>query len=77
MALSTIASSPTLMQQSGTTTQQRSTLPNPFDLRDDHILDIVYLAHLNDDEICDTNNLYNLVSNIVLGVIHIHFSNYF
>ncbi|TKY51876.1 SIEVE ELEMENT OCCLUSION B protein [Spatholobus suberectus] len=68
MALSIAASSATTMVQQGGTTsvQPRATLPNPFDLNDDQILDIVYLAHLNDDETCDTNSLYNLVSNIVL-----------
>ncbi|XP_020222745.1 protein SIEVE ELEMENT OCCLUSION B [Cajanus cajan] len=66
MALSTAASTTTLIQQSTTTSiQQRPTLSNPFDLSDDQILDIVHLPHLNDDEPCDPN-LYNLVSNIVL-----------
>ncbi|KAK6645926.1 hypothetical protein PHAVU_L002259 [Phaseolus vulgaris] len=67
MALSNGTSTTALIPQSGTVSiQHRASLPNPFDLTDDQILDIVYLAHLNDDEICDTDNLYNLVSNIVL-----------
>lgn len=71
--LSNGTSSTTLISKSGTTSiPHRASLPNPFDLTDDQILDIVYLAHLNDDETCDTDKLYNLVSNIVLRVIHFH-----
>jgi len=78
MALSNGTSTTALIPQSGTASiQHRASLPNPFDLTDDQILDIVYLAHLNDDEICDTDNLYNLVSNIVLRVIPIHFVDHF
>ncbi|KAK7391683.1 hypothetical protein VNO78_20102 [Psophocarpus tetragonolobus] len=67
MALSNGTSTTVLIPQNATASiQHRANLPNPFDLTDDQILDIVYLAHLNDDETCDTDKLYNLVSNIVL-----------
>ncbi|KAK7344020.1 hypothetical protein VNO77_13219 [Canavalia gladiata] len=46
--------------------QQKAHLPDPFDLDDSQILDKVYLTHLNDDEICDSKILFDLVSNIVL-----------
>ncbi|MED6109771.1 hypothetical protein PIB30_036714 [Stylosanthes scabra] len=46
--------------------QHKTHLPNPFDLTDSQILDRVYLTHLNDDEICNTNILFDLVSNIIL-----------
>ncbi|KAL2325110.1 hypothetical protein Fmac_024168 [Flemingia macrophylla] len=67
MALSTVASTTSLIKQSNTTTsiQQRATLFNSLELNDDQILDIVHVPHLSDDETCDPN-LYNIVSNIIL-----------
>ncbi|KAK7278466.1 hypothetical protein RJT34_23495 [Clitoria ternatea] len=73
-SLSNAASSPPLIQQASTTSsikqsatspQQKTFLPNPFDLNDSQILDKVYLTHLSDDEICDVKIIFDLVSNIV------------
>ncbi|KAK7268780.1 hypothetical protein RIF29_21489 [Crotalaria pallida] len=67
MSLSNSASSATsLIQQSATSLQQKTHLPDPFDLKDTQILDRVYLTHVNDDELCDTKILYDLVSNVLL-----------
>lgn len=58
-----------LMQHSAAISPQHKTfLPNPFDLNDSQILDKVYLTHVSDDEICDTNIIFNLVSTLVLQV---------
>lgn len=40
-------------------------LPNPFDLNDSQILDKVYLTHLHDDDKCDKDVLFNIVSNVI------------
>ncbi|KAK7278464.1 hypothetical protein RJT34_23493 [Clitoria ternatea] len=47
------------------TLQQKVQLPNPFDLTDSQILDRVYLTHLHDDDKCDVNILWNIVSSVV------------
>nr|AHY04439.1 sieve element occlusion by forisomes 1 [Dipteryx panamensis] len=59
MSLSNGASSTTL-------SQQKTQLPNPFDLTDSQILDKVYLSHAHDDEECDRDTLLDLVSIIIL-----------
>ncbi|XP_045808120.1 protein SIEVE ELEMENT OCCLUSION B-like [Trifolium pratense] len=41
-------------------------LPNPFDLDDSQILDKVYLTHLHDDDKCDKDVLFHIVSNVIL-----------
>ncbi|CAL5208251.1 unnamed protein product [Lathyrus oleraceus] len=41
-------------------------LPNPFELHDSQILDKVYLTHVTDDQFCDTNIIFDLVSTLVL-----------
>ncbi|CAI8603082.1 unnamed protein product [Vicia faba] len=41
-------------------------LPNPFDLNDSHILDKLYLTHLHDDDKCDKQILFHIVSNVLL-----------
>ncbi|XP_058745302.1 protein SIEVE ELEMENT OCCLUSION B-like [Vicia villosa] len=41
-------------------------LPNPFDLNDSHILDKVYLTHLHNDDKCDKEVLFHIVSNVIL-----------
>lgn len=48
-------------------------LPNPFELHDSQILDKVYLTHVTDDQFCDTNIIFDLVSTLVLQVIYTHF----
>ncbi|XP_061371227.1 protein SIEVE ELEMENT OCCLUSION B-like [Gastrolobium bilobum] len=48
--------------------QQKAQLPNPLHLTDPQILDKVYLTHLHDDEKCDKDILFNIVSNILLKV---------
>ncbi|KAE9619181.1 putative sieve element occlusion [Lupinus albus] len=60
MSLSNGASNATLAQK-------KSQLPNPFDLDDYQILDKVYLSHLHDDEKCDKDVLFNIVSTVVLN----------
>ncbi|XP_027366716.1 protein SIEVE ELEMENT OCCLUSION B-like [Abrus precatorius] len=44
---------------------QKAQLPNPFELDDYQILHKVYLTHVNDDETCDKDILFNLVSTIM------------
>lgn len=44
-------------------------LPNPFDLTDSQILDKVYLTHLHDDDKCDKDVLFDIVSNVILKVM--------
>ncbi|WJX18827.1 Sieve element occlusion [Trifolium repens] len=41
-------------------------LPSPFDLNDSQILDKVYLTHLHDDDKCDKDVLFHIVSNVIL-----------
>lgn len=60
------ASNGALIQHSGTSPNQKAYLPSPFELKDPQILDRVYLTHVNDDEICDTKILFDLVSTVVL-----------
>ncbi|XP_045808124.1 protein SIEVE ELEMENT OCCLUSION B-like [Trifolium pratense] len=55
-----------LIQKSATNSHHNANLPNPFDLKDSQILDKVYLTHINDDEFCDTNTIFELVSSVVL-----------
>jgi hypothetical protein len=43
-------------------------LPSPFDLNDSQILDKVYLTHLHDDDKCDKDVLFHIVSNVILRV---------
>ena len=40
-------------------------LPNPFDLDESQILDKVYLTHLNDDDKCDKDVLFHILSNVI------------
>ncbi|CAL0299880.1 unnamed protein product [Lupinus luteus] len=51
----------------GTLAQKKSQLPSPFDFDDYQILDKVYLSHLHDDEKCDKDVLFNIVSTVVLN----------
>ncbi|KAL5068345.1 hypothetical protein RYX36_019232 [Vicia faba] len=68
IALSSVAPNGAKIQQNGTSQQQQKTqLPNPFELEDYHILNKVYLTHVNDDEKYDKDVLFNLVSNIISG----------
>ncbi|KAK7268784.1 hypothetical protein RIF29_21493 [Crotalaria pallida] len=46
---------------------KKAQLPNPFDLVDSEILDKVYLTHLHDDQKCDKDILFNIVSTVVLN----------
>ncbi|XP_061371226.1 protein SIEVE ELEMENT OCCLUSION B-like [Gastrolobium bilobum] len=66
MSLSNAASNATLIQQNATLPEQKSQLPNPFELDDKQILHKVYMTHVNDDEKCDKDILFNLTSLIVL-----------
>ncbi|KAK7278465.1 hypothetical protein RJT34_23494 [Clitoria ternatea] len=43
--------------------QQKTQLPNPFELADYQILHKVYLTHVNDDKPCNKDTLFKLVSN--------------
>ena len=43
-------------------------LPNPFDLDESQILDKVYLTHLHDDDKCDKDVLFHILSNVILRV---------
>ncbi|XP_004495332.1 protein SIEVE ELEMENT OCCLUSION B-like isoform X2 [Cicer arietinum] len=45
--------------------EQKSELPNPFELQDYEIVHKVYLTHFNDDESYDKTILIELVSNII------------
>ncbi|XP_027365787.1 protein SIEVE ELEMENT OCCLUSION B-like [Abrus precatorius] len=47
------------------TPQQKVLLPNPFDLKDSQILERVYLTHLHDEDKCDVDILWNIVSNVL------------
>ncbi|MED6195714.1 Sieve element occlusion [Stylosanthes scabra] len=44
----------------------KSQLRGPFDLDDSQILDKVYITHLHDDEKCDTETLFNIVTNVLI-----------
>lgn len=72
---SATATNSSLNQKNATNSLQNKAnfLPNPFDLHDPQILDRVYLTHVTDDEFCDTNIIFELVSSVVLQVIRIHF----
>ncbi|CAJ1976484.1 unnamed protein product [Sphenostylis stenocarpa] len=49
-----------------TSKQQKPQLPSPFDLTDSEILEKVYLTHLHDDDKCDADVLFDIVSSVVL-----------
>jgi len=51
-----------------TSKQQKPQLPNPFDLIDSEILEKVYVTHLHDDDKCDVDVLFDVVSSVVLKV---------
>ncbi|XP_027366476.1 protein SIEVE ELEMENT OCCLUSION B-like [Abrus precatorius] len=51
---------------SNTKPHQKALLPNPFHLSDSDILEKVYLTHTYDDEVCDKQILFNVVSNVIL-----------
>jgi hypothetical protein len=65
IVLSYVEPNATTIQHNGTSQQQKSQLPNPFELEDYHILNKVYLTHVNDDEKYDKDILFKLVSNII------------
>lgn len=46
--------------------QQKAPLPNPFDMSDTEILEKVYLTHTYDDEMCDKQTLFNVVSSVIM-----------
>ncbi|WVY98507.1 hypothetical protein V8G54_030658 [Vigna mungo] len=48
-----------------TSKQQKPQLPNPFDLTDSEILEKVYVTHLHDDDKCDVDVLFDVVSSVV------------
>ncbi|KAL2323776.1 hypothetical protein Fmac_028155 [Flemingia macrophylla] len=49
-----------------TKTQQKPLLPNPFDdLNDSEIIEKVYLSHTYDDEVCNKETLFKVVSNVI------------
>ncbi|XP_020235950.1 protein SIEVE ELEMENT OCCLUSION B [Cajanus cajan] len=51
---------------STTKTQQKPRLPNPFnDLSDSEIIEKVYLSHTYDDEVCNKETLFKVVSNVI------------
>ncbi|KEH42746.1 putative sieve element occlusion [Medicago truncatula] len=68
---SATATNSSLNQKNATNSLQNKAnfLPNPFDLHDPQILDRVYLTHVTDDEFCDTNIIFELVSSVVLQTI--------
>ncbi|XP_004491932.1 protein SIEVE ELEMENT OCCLUSION B-like [Cicer arietinum] len=68
-ALSYAPSNGTMIQQ------QKSQLPNPFELEDYQILHKVYLTHVNDDENYDKDILFKLVSNIISASAQISTTN--
>lgn len=45
---------------------QKALLPNPFLISDSEILEKVYQTHTYDDEVCDKQSLFNLVSNVII-----------
>ncbi|KAK7268781.1 hypothetical protein RIF29_21490 [Crotalaria pallida] len=57
--------SATLIQQSTTSPEQKTQLPNPLLLSDYEILSKAYLTHVKDDQECDAKTLYDLVSNVL------------
>ncbi|GAU46328.1 hypothetical protein TSUD_28450 [Trifolium subterraneum] len=65
IVLSNVVPNATTIKQNGTSQQQKSQLPNPFELDEFHILDKVYLTHVNDTEKYDKDILFKLVSNIL------------
>jgi len=52
-----------------TSIQQKPQLPNPFDLTDPEILEKVYVTHLHDDDKCDVDVLFDVVSSVILKVL--------
>ncbi|OIW01789.1 hypothetical protein TanjilG_03927 [Lupinus angustifolius] len=53
------------IQQSATSAQQKTQLPNPLLLSDSEILNKAYLTHVKDDQECDIKTLYDFVSNVL------------
>ncbi|KAK7279314.1 hypothetical protein RJT34_24362 [Clitoria ternatea] len=47
--------------------QQKALLPNPFHLSESEILEKVYLTHTYDDQVCDTQSLFNVVSSVIFN----------
>jgi len=45
--------------------EQKPQLPNPFHLSDSEIIDKVYASHTYDDEVFDSEPLFNVVSSVI------------